>query len=96
MGAADGAAEEQGRGPFTEVSQELLELGCVMPAVHAQVLPELVEGLGAGCQFAVSDLADEGCRVVTVDEPVRILPGMEAGSAAVTSCRISSLTPSSP
>jgi hypothetical protein len=30
----------------------------------------------------VYDLADEGGRVVAVDKPVRILPGVEAGGAA--------------
>jgi hypothetical protein len=35
-----------------------------------------------GGEFGVSDLTDEGGGVVAVDEPVRVLPGVEAGGAA--------------
>ncbi|GGV04416.1 hypothetical protein HS99_0018615 [Kitasatospora aureofaciens] len=65
-----------------EVGQEVLELGCVVPAVDPQVGPKLVERLGVGGEFGVSDLADEGGRVVAVDEPVRVLPGVKARGAA--------------
>lgn len=82
VGAADGAAEEHRGGVLAEMGEELLELGRVAPAAHAQILPELVESLGVGCQLAVADLADKGGRIVAVDEPVRILPGVEAGGAA--------------
>lgn len=85
MGAAGGAAEEHGTGPFAEVGQELLALGCVVPTGHAQVLPKLVEGLGMGCQFAVSDLADEGGRVAAVDEPVVAEGGRSVLTGAVCS-----------
>lgn len=41
----------------------------------------LVECVGVGGEFGVSDLANEDGGVIAVDEPVRILPGVEAGSA---------------
>ncbi|GAA2133248.1 hypothetical protein GCM10009760_09220 [Kitasatospora kazusensis] len=81
---------------MSEVGQEVLELGRVVPSTHTQVESELVECLGVGRQFGVSDLADEGGRVVAVDEPVRILPCVEAGVQRVTCARVSSLTPSRP
>ncbi len=82
MGAARGAAEEHRGGASAEVGEELLDLGCVMPATEAQVVSELIESVRVGYQFAVADLADERGCLVAVDEPMRVLPGMEAGGAA--------------
>jgi hypothetical protein len=67
VGAADGAAEEHRARALPEVGQEVLELGCVVPAAHTKVCSKLVECFGAGGEFGVSDLADEGGGVVAVD-----------------------------
>lgn len=96
MSAADSAAEEHGGCSLAQVRQEVLKLGCVVPAAHTQVEPEVVESVGVCHQLGVADLAEEGGRVVAVDEPVRILPGVEAGVRWATSFRASSLMPPSP
>lgn len=80
--SADGAAEEYGACPVAEVGHEVLQLGCLVPAAHAHVEPELDESFGVRRQLGVSDFADEDGRVLAVDEPARIPPDVEAGCAA--------------
>src|SRR4051812_27898493 len=82
MGTADGAAEEHGSRRLAQVGQELLKLAFVAPAVEAHVGPQLGQSIRTRGQLGVPDLTHEGGRGLAVDQPVGILPGVEARGAA--------------
>lgn len=59
----------------------MLKLVFVVPAVETHVGPQPLEGFRMRHQPGVPDFAHEGGRVVAVDEPLRILPGVESRGA---------------